>query len=177
MPDVREARRRFSLVLAVLLCIDLAAAGVLVSPIGRSSHSGQEQLRDLQTQLNTRTREVVPLRGLDQKIVDAKAEIDAFYQRRFPSSYSSIAEELWKLANANGVKIATGRYQPADAEVPGVAQLMIDASISGPYPNIVKFINSVERDPMFLLIDSVDLGQQQGGIVRLQVKLETYLKE
>jgi hypothetical protein len=40
----------------------------------------------------------------------------------------------------------------------------------------VRFINSLERDPLFFIIDSVELGGEQGGVVKLQLKLETYQK-
>ncbi len=46
---------------------------------------------------------------------------------------------------------------------------------SGSYLQEVKFINELERDKMFFLIDGVALGEQQGN-VRLQLKLETYLR-
>ena len=38
------------------------------------------------------------------------------------------------------------------------------------------FINALERDPLFFIIDSVELGGEQAGVVRLQLKLETYQK-
>jgi len=34
----------------------------------------------------------------------------------------------------------------------------------------------VRRDQLFFLVDSVVLGGEQGGVVKLQLKLETYLK-
>jgi len=40
----------------------------------------------------------------------------------------------------------------------------------------VRFINSLERDQIFLLINSVGLGGEQGGQVKLELKMETYLK-
>lgn len=177
MADVRTARRRFSVILIVLLVIDLAAVGVLLSPIGRGSRSGDQQVRELQQRLNAKTREVVPLRGIDQKIVDAQEQMDTFYKKRLPANYSSMTEELGKVAAANGVAMSTGKYQTHDADIPGVAQVLLDAGISGPYANIVKFINAIERDEMFFLIDGVALAQAQGGAVRLQMKLETYVRE
>jgi type IV pilus assembly protein PilO len=41
---------------------------------------------------------------------------------------------------------------------------------------LVRFVNALERDQLFFLVDSVVLGGEQGGIVKLQLKLETYLK-
>jgi len=40
----------------------------------------------------------------------------------------------------------------------------------------VRCINALERDQLFFLVDSVGLGGEQGGVVKLQLKLETYLK-
>ena len=48
--------------------------------------------------------------------------------------------------------------------------------MNGDYLQLVRFINSLERDQMFFLVDSVQLGGEQAGMVKLQMKLETYLK-
>jgi hypothetical protein len=34
----------------------------------------------------------------------------------------------------------------------------------------------LERDKLFFLINEVQLGSEQGGVVKLQMKLRTYLK-
>ena len=54
-------------------------------------------------------------------------------------------------------------------------RLNIEIALSGSYLQEVKFINALERDKMFFLINGVMLGEQQGN-VRLQLKLETYLR-
>ena len=51
----------------------------------------------------------------------------------------------------------------------------MEVSLSGDYLQEVKFINALERDKMFFLVDGITLGEQQGN-VRLQLKLETYLR-
>jgi type IV pilus assembly protein PilO len=51
----------------------------------------------------------------------------------------------------------------------------MEITLSGDYLQEVKFINALERDKMFFLIDGITLGEQQGN-VRLQLKLETYLR-
>jgi hypothetical protein len=40
----------------------------------------------------------------------------------------------------------------------------------------VRFINAVERNPVFFLIESVQLGGEEGGKVKLQMHMETYLR-
>jgi type IV pilus assembly protein PilO len=58
----------------------------------------------------------------------------------------------------------------------GLRPLEIEADFSGDYLHLVRFINSLERDPLFFIIDSVELGGEQGGEVKLKMKLETYQK-
>jgi hypothetical protein len=52
----------------------------------------------------------------------------------------------------------------------------MEAEFAGNYVALAKFINSLERDQVFFIINSVTLGGQQQGPVKLGVKLETYLK-
>jgi type IV pilus assembly protein PilO len=85
---------------------------------------------------------------------------------------------LGKLAARNGVRISNAKYTRKDAGLAGLARVEIDASLEGDYLQAVKFINALERDRMFFILNSIDLGeQQQGGFVRLGLKLETYLRE
>ena len=63
-----------------------------------------------------------------------------------------------------------------DPETLGVRRVEIDADLAGDYLQLVRFINALERDQVFFLVDSVVLGGEQNGVVKLQLKLETYLK-
>ena len=52
----------------------------------------------------------------------------------------------------------------------------MEADLSGSYTSLAHFINALERDEMFFVINSVTLGGEPQGTVKLSVKLETYLK-
>jgi type IV pilus assembly protein PilO len=54
--------------------------------------------------------------------------------------------------------------------------LSIDASVSGDYRPIVEFINAVERDKLFFVINGINLTGQQTGQVNLRIRLTTYLR-
>jgi type IV pilus assembly protein PilO len=75
------------------------------------------------------------------------------------------------------VRLSQARYEETESELPGLRHLSIRATLSGGYSQEAKFINALERDPLFFIVRSVSLVEQQGGGVRLQVTLETYLKE
>ena len=177
MPDINQVRRRFRLMLLILLVICLAGAGILLSPIGASSSSRRHELEQLRAELRAKTLENEPLSGIDRQVAGAQDEIGAFYRNRLPFSYAAISERLGALASENGVSLATGRYSNVPSGVPGLQRLLIDASITGDYLHTVSFINTMERENMFFVVDSIALTQQQGRIVQLQIRIETFLKE
>lgn len=121
-------------------------------------------------QLKTR-----PLRGLDRKIDVAQKDQASFYQDRFPENYSTVAAELGALAVKNNVSLSRVQYAQGKP-VEGVYEIRMDASLSGDYAPIVRFLNGLERDKIFFLINSIALSGQQGGVVGLRMSLTTYLR-
>jgi type IV pilus assembly protein PilO len=175
MASIREARKTLVPILIGLVVLDLACVAYLLSPAGRSRVARQRDLDGLQTQLAEKGREVLPARGIDGKLKQASSDIAGFYKDRFPAEYSTVSEELGKLATQTGVQIAAVKYDDKDAPVEGLRKLDIEVSLSGSYLQEAKFINALERDKLFFVVDGVTLGEQQGN-VRLQLKIETYLR-
>ncbi len=173
MAGLLETRARLKTVLIALLCIDLVALIALISPLGRSR---QEEIRALESQLQSKTKQVLPLRGLDKKVLEAKQEIADFYQERLPGEYSQIYDELGNLATANGAKLTQAKYHQEDREGMGLRPVSIDAVLSGDYVHVVRFVNALERDKLLFIVNSIQLGDAQGGTVKLQLKMQTYLK-
>ncbi|HZP25390.1 MAG TPA: hypothetical protein VFB04_18255 [Terriglobales bacterium] len=175
MASIRENRKKLMPVVIALIVLDLACVGYLFAPAGRSRAARQRELRDLRHQLVLKQQEVLPTRGMDQKLKQASEDIAGFYGSRFPSEYSAVASELGAIATETGVHLSNVKYDEKDTPVEGLHKLAMEAAISGDYLQEVKFINALERSKMFFLIDGITLGEQQGN-VRLQLKLETYLR-
>jgi len=106
----------------------------------------------------------------------AGQQIDDFYKERLPGQDSAIFGEIGKVASQSGVKVLQAKSKVDDPQPVGLRPITIEAELSGDYLQLVRFINALERDKMFFIIDSVTLGGQQTGPVKLQMKLETYLK-
>jgi type IV pilus assembly protein PilO len=83
---------------------------------------------------------------------------------------------LGQLAAANGVSIEQARYKVGEAEVGRLQPVEMEAQLSGNYVSLAKFINALERDEMFFIIDGIALAGEQKGPIKLQLKFETYLK-
>jgi type IV pilus assembly protein PilO len=176
MPDVRDARKKVKIAIAALLAVDIISGLVLLSPLVGSERSRREQLDQLWRELQQKTRAAEPLRDFDKKIATARRQIDDFYKNRLPAQDSAIYAELGKVAGQNGVHIGQIRSKAKDTESVGLRPVEIEADFSGGYLQLIRFINALERDSIFFIVDSVQLGGEQGGTVRLQLKLETYQK-
>jgi type IV pilus assembly protein PilO len=176
MPDLRKTRKNIKFALTVLLGVDVVAAVVLFSPLVGSQQSRRQELNQLWAELQAKTREVKPLTNIDQRVKTANRQITEFYQKRFPAKDSQIVAELGKLATENGVTIAQANYKVKDEATARLLPFEIEASLSGNYASLARFINAVERDDMIFLINGVSLGGEQTGPIKLEMKLETYLK-
>jgi type IV pilus assembly protein PilO len=178
MPDLRQTRKNIKTALAALLGVDVVALVVLFSPLVGSSDSRHQELNQLWSELQTKTRLVQPLTNLPDKVHNADRQISDFYKKRFPAQDSQIATEFGKLAAANGVTIEGAKYpvDVKDEEIGRLYPVEVEADLSGNYVSLAKFINALERDDMFFLISSITLAGEQKGPIKLQMKLETYLK-
>lgn len=176
MPDLRKTRRQLKTALTAMLGVDLLAGIVYFSPLVGSMETRRQELNQMQVELNTKTRQVAPLRDLPHKVVIANQEIAEFYNRRFPAQGYEIQAELGKIETESGVKIEQARYK-AKEEGPGrLIPVEIEADLAGNYGALARFINGLERDQMFFIINSVTLGGQPQGPVKLNMKLEAFLK-
>ena len=157
------------LALAVAMAIRLGLDWAVMD-----SHSS-EVLAGKQIQLRALTLQTAPLRGLDQRVEKTRKQLDDFYQKRIPPNYSSIDARIVELQVASGVHLTRVQYTQGAAG-PGLTEISMDASISGDYPAIMRFINSLERDPMFFIIRAMALTGQQGGLVNLRLRVSTWLR-
>jgi type IV pilus assembly protein PilO len=135
---------------------------------------GTDQLQQQQTAYRGLQLEMSPLRGLPQKVSLSRTQANEFYETRFPSEYSTISATINDLATKNSVRLTNLAYTPTPA-IAGLAEVRMDASLSGEYAPLMHFINGLERSKTFFLINGLTLTGQQGGLVNLRLRLITYL--
>ena len=157
------------LVLAVFLAVRLGFDWAAMNS------GSSEVLAGKQTQLKVLEIQTSPLRGLDQRVQKTRQQIDDFYKKRIPSDYSVISSRIGELAVTSGVRLSRVGYAQ---EKPGaeLTEISMDAGISGDYPSIMRFINSLERDRIFFIIRAMSLTGQQGGLVNLRLRVSTWLR-
>ncbi len=188
---LRHAPRLTARARALLTAINLHYAGVAALLVivlymvlhllflsqSLKSHNA-DALNQQRTLLTTARLQAQPLRGLDTKITASTRDADAFYQDRLPYAYSQVLAELGRLTQKSNVRLANVQYAqaPVLSGANALTELHMDASVSGDYRPIVEFINGLERDKMFFVINGINLSGQQTGMVNLRIRLTTYLR-
>jgi Tfp pilus assembly protein PilO len=173
---VQKLRKRFTLLLAIFLAVDVLLVGYLLWPAS-STRAREDEERQLQQDLAVKTRQVAPLIGIENKLQDTRANIKKFYADRILSQSSQISTELHRLAQQSGVTMQGIRYKVEQAGLQNLQRVDIDTGISGDYLKIAHFINAVERDKLLFVINQISLSAPSGGMVQLQMKFQTFLKE
>lgn len=163
------------LLVAVLVAVNLFLAVRLAIAWNRARAGDAVQLQQRETSYKAMLLKTMPLRGLDKKIDRASADQQAFYLSRFPDNYSTIATELGVLKTKNNVLLNRLQYAQGKLDQ-GLYEVRMDASVSGDYGSIMRFINSLERDKLFFLIDGIALNGQENGVVSLHMRLTTYIR-
>ena len=159
---------------ALLLILNLVLAARLFFAWSTLRSASDDQLQQSKIAYRALQLEMSPLRGLPQKVDQSRAQADEFYAARFPGQYSTISATINELAGKNGVRLTSLAYSPAPAPA-DLAEIRMDASLSGEYAPLVHFINGLERSKTFFLITGVTLTGSQGGLVNLRLKVITYL--
>ncbi|MGA3159956.1 MAG: hypothetical protein ABSC77_01980 [Terracidiphilus sp.] len=133
------------------------------------------ELAAKQVQLKALDLQTAPLRGLDKRVDVSRAQMRAFYSKRIPPNYSSIAIRIGELALKGPVRLTRVQYTQGAVSA-DLTEISMDAGITGDYQQIMRFVNSLERDQTFFVIRGMALTGQQGGLVNLRLRVSTWLK-
>jgi type IV pilus assembly protein PilO len=163
---------------AVLALLDLYLAVHLIFLWQGLKANNADALDQQHVQLIAAQLAAKPLRGLDKKLVASTHDADAFYETRLPYADSQVAAEIGALSHKTGVRWTHAQYAYSTVLTgpKALTRVSVDASVSGDYRPIVLFINALERDKVFFVIDGINLTGQQTGQVNLRIRLTTYLR-
>jgi hypothetical protein len=160
---------------AVLLAVVIAMAVRLGLDWAATNGRSTDALAGKQIELKAKDLETAPLRGLDKRVEESRSQMQTFYAKRIPPNYSSFATRIGELQVKSAVRLSRMQYTQG---APGsdLTEVSLDAGISGSYPDIMRFVNSLERDQTFFVVRAMQLAGQQGGLVNLRLRVSTWLR-
>lgn len=158
----------------LLLCIYFGLKLFLIS--GNTGAQGDAAIAAAQSRVAAAELSARQLRGLDSKLLASDTEAARFYKDRLPYAYSDVAAQLGVLSKRTGVRLSRASYVAAPSQ-DGATELRIDAAVTGEYRGLAQFVNGLERDKSFFLIENMVLSGAQNGLVNLQMRIGTYIRE
>jgi type IV pilus assembly protein PilO len=159
------------LILDIVVGVKLALAWSAIRS-DQSDAFAQEQIHYGQLQA-----QMMHLQGLPKKVDQSGKDAEKFYLSRIAPNYSTVAAELGVLATKDQVRWSRAEYTQTPA-ITGLTQVRIDASLSGQYTQLMHFINDLERDKqhVFFTVSGLSFTGQQGGLVNLRLRVDTWLR-
>jgi type IV pilus assembly protein PilO len=176
MPELNQ-RTLLSAGVAVMAVLTLYLLVRFTMALFTAHSVSAAEMQQRQLQLKAQDLQIAPMRGMDQKLALANQQAKDFEQQRLPATYSAFLTELGKLQKDTGVRQTRVSYTPVPKESgSGLTEIHMEASLMGDYQPLMKFINQMERDKLFFVIRGVTLTGQQGGVVNLRLRANTYLR-
>lgn len=170
-------------VLGILLAGDVAL-GVYSWQLASTPQTPDDQFKRQKTQLALLKGDIDRAEAIRKDMPNIKNDCDKFEQSlpAGSTSSSSLSSEFDDLAKKSGLQIvALGAKQK---EVPNrsLTEVSVDATVSGSYESVVKFVNGLQRSQRFYILDGLALGadnqnQKPGGPLRVALHVRTYFRE
>ncbi|HTW64930.1 MAG TPA: hypothetical protein VME17_09960 [Bryobacteraceae bacterium] len=168
--------------LGVLVAANLVAAYFVVRPIGGSAQDLAQQALEVHSQIQQQKDVLDRTRSLVSKIETGRGEGDKFMTGYFlprRPAYSTIMSELNNLATEAKIVSRDSTYtlQPVEGSET-LDMLQISASFEGTYPDLVHFVNLLDKSDGLLIIESLNATpQQNAGRLSVLLKLDTFVRE
>ena len=174
-------RRKLMFGALALLIADLALLVWLLSPQAPSRAATQQQLADARLQLVSIRAQSGQLARLSENLHTSQQQIQEIMAAGIPheaDASSKLLSEFSRLATASQVQVSGAEFHPDKKANLGLRRIAISLQVAGGYGNVVRFLNQMERSPMFFLINQVSVsgGAANANTVKLDVQLEAYAR-
>jgi len=169
------------LVIGALVAVNLVAAYFMVRPPGGSPEELQAEVRDTTAKLHQQRAVLERTKLLVGKIESGRQQGDQFLAKYFlPSgiAYSTVYADLIDLAKDAQLKTKEGTFNVEEIDGSDTLSTMtITQSLEGAYPQLIHFINALDKSPRLLVVESLQATPQASGGLAVQMKLQTYVRE
>jgi Tfp pilus assembly protein PilO len=179
---IRDPRVAMRALIGVLLLANLVVAVIVFKPFGGSADDLRQEQSSLRRQLAALQGNVTGGKRMVSKVETARREGDQFLAKYVTDRLvmaSTVTEELVRMAKESGgsyLPITTNQEPIEGSDTLGM--LTINLGYQGTYANLSKFVNLVDKSPLFLIIENMQLAPQQSGQnLNVSVKLLTFFRD
>lgn len=166
--------------LVILILVDALLA---LYSMESSTQFPQKELAAQKVQLKFLKADVKRALAIQKSMPQTKADCERFENSLPPGSagYSTITTELSETAKRAGLEMASLGFRPNDLPARNMVEIELDATVSGDYKGVVRFLNGLQRSKNPYVIDSLALaseptGQNVTGVLRVALHLRSYFR-
>jgi len=171
-------KKRVRLALMILLGLD-AMLLVAVWRTGAAPEALREEHARLQQQHNLLSADVGKAAQIRERLPQVRQDCQRFLAERFLSTaggQGKVLADLTAIFRRTSLTLSSVRFREREEQEQGIIELVIEASVEGDYPGLVRFVNGLERSENFYLMEGLTLAETTAGRIKLNLELKTYLR-
>ncbi len=180
--DFTMQKRVILVVLGLFLAADLGLA-VYSWQLASAPQTPQKEFDDENTKLMLLKGDIKSAQDIKDHMPLTRSDCEKFEQSLPPANtgYSSLTAELDEIAKKAGLQIVTLSDRQKELTTRGMAEVSIDATVSGDYGSVVRFLNGLQRSQRFYVVDGLALAtdaqnQSANGPIRVGLHVRTYFR-
>lgn len=179
--DIRDPKFAVRVILGVLLAANLIAAGLLKFPPGGSAEDLARQMASLQTQISSQHITLEQTRQHASAVAQGRTEGDQFIQQYFlpiRTASGTLSGELSQYAAAAKIKPKGTQFALQPIEGSDTLQMVIiNANYEGLYPDVLKFVHSIDQSPLLLIIESLNAAPQENSqMLTVSMRMDAFVR-
>jgi Tfp pilus assembly protein PilO len=171
--------RPIAAVLAGIVVLNVLAHVLVIRRTGAVSGDRELILAAERTRVAGVRSETDELERTASKLACARSEVSHVFDDVLSGKaerMTSIQREVRALAKARGLDPDRIQYQWTDVKDTGLVRFTVSFPLEGEYETLLDFVKAVEDSPNFLIVDEINLTQQEGRRLLLDVHLATYFQ-
>ncbi len=143
----------------------------------------QQELDRQTMQLKLLQGDIGRARAIQQSMPATQMDCDKFEKSLFSAGtgYSAVMEELGGIARKAGLQISGVNFHRKEIPNRGLSEVELEATVSGNYAGVVRFLNGLQRSANVYIVDSLALAsenQPQGvsSAIRVTLRMRTFFR-
>jgi Tfp pilus assembly protein PilO len=180
--DWRDRRMLMRGAIVLLLLLNAAAALVLFKPWGGSASDLAQQMKERRREVAQQTLRLEKTKTIAAKVEKARSEGDGFldeYTLNRRKAFSTLVAEVDAMAVKAGMKPKDTSWvlEPVEGSNESLVQLGISVNYEGNYASLTQFVRALDKSNRFLIIESLQASPQASGILNVNLKLDTFIRQ
>ena len=180
--DFKLQKRGILTMVGLLIVADLVLA-IYSWQIANAPQTPFALLNELKLKRDLLRTDIAGAESIKEKIPAIQKDCDQFEKSLRPSTegYSALSSEITEIAKKAGLHVEGLGFKQKEISGRGIDEVAVEATVSGEYGNVVRFLNGLQRSQNMYSVNALSLAsdtssQGPNGLLRVALHLKTYFR-